>query len=229
MSGFFLVLEGPEGAGKTTLAAALADRMRRHGLDPVMVREPGGTPPAEHARQALLDPSSRLEPHVELLFVAAARAHLVQSIIRPALEAGRIVVSDRYELSTVAYQGAGRGIPAETVATVNQVATGGLRPDLTLVLDVPPDIGGTRQRSAGKSRDRFEREDGEFHERVYRAYRAASGPGIRHLDGRAEPGAVLEAAWGGLAEVRPETFGGRPVTFRGSEGGAAPHGRLEDA
>ncbi|MGE5926832.1 MAG: dTMP kinase [Gemmatimonadota bacterium] len=210
MSGFFLVLEGPEGAGKTTLAAALADRLRGRGLDPVMVREPGGTPPAEHARKALLDPESRLEPHVELLFVAAARAHLVQSIVRPALEGGRIVVSDRYELSTEAYQGAGRGIPAETVAAVNQVATGGLRPDLTLVLDVPPDIGETRQRAAGKSRDRFEREDAAFHERVYRSYRGAAGPGIRHIDGRAEPGAVLEAAWEALLEARPETFGGRP-------------------
>ena len=210
MSGFFLVLEGPEGAGKTTLAAALLERMRARGLDPVAVREPGGTPPAEHARRALLDPESRLEPHVELLFVAAARAHLVQSIIRPALEAGRIVVSDRYDLSTAAYQGAGRGIPAETVATVNQVATGGLRPDLTLVLDVPPDIGGDRQRAAGKARDRFEREDRAFHERVYQAYRAAVGQGIRQLDGTGSPEAVLEAAWRALAEARPETFGARP-------------------
>jgi dTMP kinase len=210
VSGFFLVLEGPEGAGKTTLAGALVERMRRHGLEPVAVREPGGTPPAEHARRALLDPESRLDPHVELLFVAAARAHLVQSIIRPALAAGRIVVSDRYDLSTAAYQGAGRGIPPETVATVNQVATGGLRPDLTLVLDVPPDIGGSRQREAGKARDRFEQEDREFHERVYRAYRSAAGPGIRHIDGTGAPGAVLDAAWTALAETRPETFGGRP-------------------
>ena len=210
MSGFFLVLEGPEGAGKTTLAGALADRMRRQGLDPVTVREPGGTPAAEHARQALLDPDARLDPHVELLFVAAARAHLVQSIIRPALDAGRIVVSDRYDLSTEAYQGAGRGIPAETVAAVNQVATGGLRPDLTLVLDVSPDIGGVRQRDAGKSRDRFEREDRDFHERVYRAYRAATGPGIRHIDGTASAAVVFEAAWAALAEAGPETFGARP-------------------
>lgn len=209
MSGFFLVLEGPEGAGKTTLAGALAHRMRLQGVEPVAVREPGGTPAAEHARQALLDPGSRLDPHVELLFVAAARAHLVQSIIRPALEAGRIVVSDRYDLSTVAYQGAGRGIPAETVATINQVATGGLRPHLTLVLDVPPDIGVGRQREAGKARDRFEQEDREFHERVFRAYRAAAGPGIRHIDGTATPGAVLEAAWTALVEADPETFGGR--------------------
>ena len=209
MNGFFLVLEGPEGAGKTTLAAAILQAMRARGLDPVAVREPGGTPAAEHARRALLDPESRLDPHVELLFVAAARAHLVQSIIRPALAAGRIVVSDRYDLSTAAYQGAGRGVPAETVAAVNQVATGGLRPDLTLVLDVPPGIGAARQRVAGKSPDRFEREDPEFHERVYGAYRDASGPGIRRIDATGSREAVLAEAWGALSEARPETFGGR--------------------
>jgi dTMP kinase len=206
VSGFFLVLEGPEGAGKTTLAAALLEAMRGAGLDPVAVREPGGTPAAEHARRALLDPDARLEPHVELLFVAAARAHLVQSIIRPALAAGRIVVSDRYELSTVAYQGAGRGIPLETVAAVNHVATSGLRPDLTLVLDVPPETGASRQRDAGKSRDRFEREDRGFHDRVYQAYRTAGGPGIRRLDGTLPPAAVLAAARSALIEARPETF-----------------------
>jgi dTMP kinase len=209
VTGFFLVLEGPEGAGKTTLATALLDGMRARGLDPVAVREPGGTPAAEHARRALLDPESTLDPHVELLFVAAARAHLVQSIIRPALADGRIVVSDRYDLSTAAYQGAGRGVPPETVAAVNQVATGGLRPDLTLVLDVPPGIGAARQREAGKSPDRFEREDREFHERVYRAYRNAEGPRIRRIDATASLQSVLAAAWSALAEVRPETFGDR--------------------
>jgi dTMP kinase len=109
----------------------------------------------------------------------------------------------------VAYQGAGRGLPAETVAAVNQVATGGLRPDLTLVLDVPPGTGTARQREAGKTRDRFEREDREFHERVYAAYRAAEGPGVRRIDGTASPTEVLDAAWSALAEASPETFGGR--------------------
>ena len=208
MTGFFLVLEGPEGAGKTSLAASLMEAMKSQGLDPVAVREPGGTPAAEHARRALLDPEARLEPQVELLFVAAARAHLVQSIIRPALAAGRIVVSDRYDLSTLAYQGAGRGVPLETVASVNQVATGGLRPDLTLVLDVPPEVGAARQRAAGKAPDRFEREDQGFHDRVCRAYRAIEGPGIRRIDGTGTPEAVLREAWQALAAARPETFGG---------------------
>jgi dTMP kinase len=209
VSGFFLVLEGPEGAGKTTLARALAERMRERGLDPVSVREPGGTPAAEHARRALLDPDSRLDPQVELLFVAAARAHLVQSVIRPALAAGRIVVSDRYDLSTMAYQGAGRGVPTGIVASVNQVATAGLRPDLTLVLDVTPETGTARQAAAGKARDRIEQEGPEFHERVRQAYREAAGPGVRHLDGSRKPELVLEAAWSVLGEVRPELFGGQ--------------------
>jgi dTMP kinase len=204
--GFFLVLEGPEGAGKTSLAAALVAAMQAEGLDPVAVREPGGTGPAEHARQALLDPASRLDPHTELLFVAAARAHLVQAIIRPALADGRLVVSDRYDLSTLAYQGAGRGLPAETVARVNEVATQGLRPDLTLVLDVPPSVGRARQASAGKARDRFEREDDGFHDRVAAAYQAATGPAVRHLDGTASRPEVLAAAWAALADARPETF-----------------------
>src|SRR5690606_34695584 len=194
MSGFFLVLEGPEGAGKSSLAAALAADLAAHGVQPVAVREPGGTPAAEHARKALLDPEAQLAPNVELLFVAAARAHLVQSVIRPALEAGRIVISDRYDLSTLAYQGAGRGVPKETVDLVNRVATGGLRPHLTLVLDVPPAVGAARQQAAGKARDRFEREDRGFHERVHEAYRAAGGPGVVLLNGTLPPAAVLEAA-----------------------------------
>lgn len=206
--GFFLVVEGPEGAGKTSLSAALVARMEQQGLHPVAVREPGGTPPAEHARQALLDPASRLDPHTELLFVAAARAHLVQAIIRPALAEGRIVVSDRYELSTLAYQGAGRGLSRDTVAAVNQVATGGLKPDLTLVLDLPPALGQARQRTAGKSRDRFEQEDDGFHDRVAAAYLAVSGPSVRHLDASLSQGEVLSRAWAALAEARPGTFGG---------------------
>ncbi|HET7602577.1 MAG TPA: dTMP kinase [Gemmatimonadales bacterium] len=198
--GLFIVIEGPEGAGKSTLAAALADRLSRAGHDVVPVREPGGTGPAELARQALLDPSSELDPETELLFVAAARAHLVQAVIRPALQAGRTVVSDRYDLSTMAYQAAGRGLPADMVTAVNRTATRGLTPDLTLVLDVPPGEGRRRQLAVGKGTDRFEREDAAFHERVRTAYQAASGAGIVHIDATATPQAVLAAAWAAVQE-----------------------------
>ena len=205
--GFFLVLEGPEGAGKSTLGASLAARMRGLGLDPVVVREPGGTPAAEHVRRAFLDPASRFEPASELLYVTAARANLVHEVIRPALGSGRIVVSDRFDLSTMAYQGAGRGIDRSTVELVNRVATGGLVPDVTLVLDVPARIGRARQAAAGKPQDRMEQEDPAFHDRVSAAYLEASGPGVYHLDADRPASEVLEAAWARLVSERPETFG----------------------
>jgi dTMP kinase len=206
--GVFIVVEGPEGAGKSTLAAALAARLREQGHDVVAVREPGGTPAAERAREALLDPAVHLDPNTELLFVTAARAHLVQAVIRPALEAGRVVLSDRYDLSTLAYQAAGRGIPLETVRQVNDVATGGLRPDVTLVLDVSPDEGRRRLAALGKGTDRIEREDDAFHARVRAAYRSAAGEGIVHL-APAGPGALVDAAWAALCSARPGVFGPR--------------------
>jgi dTMP kinase len=206
-AGFFLVLEGPEGAGKSTLGAALAARMRSRGIDPVEVREPGGTVAAEHVRQAFLDPACRLEPVSELLLVTAARASLVAEVIRPALDAGRVVISDRFDLSTAAYQGAGRGLEPATVALVNRVATQGLEPDLVLVLDLPAAAGRARQAAAGKAQDRMEREDPAFHERVATAYLGAAGPGIFHLDAARPAPDVLEDAWQRLLTLRPETFG----------------------
>ncbi|HEU5171281.1 MAG TPA: dTMP kinase [Gemmatimonadales bacterium] len=209
--GFFVVVEGPDGAGKSTLTAGLAERMRRHGVEPVVVRQPGGTPAAERIREAFLDPAVRFEPQTELLYICAARAHLVQEVIRPALAAGRVVVSDRYDLSTLAYQGAGGGLDPAVVASVNRVATGGLRPHLTLVLDIPPEIGLARQQAAGKDGDRLERQDPEFHRRVAAVYLAAGGEGVRHLDGTAAPAALLDAAWVEVAAAAPGIFGrGRP-------------------
>ena len=202
-AGFFLVLEGPEGAGKTTLAGALCERLRSAGLDPVLVREPGGTPAAEALRQELLHADRSWTPERELLYLATARADLVGQIIRPALEAGRMVVSDRYDLSTMAYQAAGRGLPFPMVSWVNTAATGGLRPDLTLVLDVPTEVGAARQLAAGKQQDRLDREPLEFHQRVAARYREERGPGVIHLDATLPPAELSARAWSAVLAARP--------------------------
>jgi dTMP kinase len=203
-AGFFLVLEGPEGAGKTTLAEALVARFRAAGVEPVTVREPGGTPVAEALRHALLERGGEWSAERELLYFVTARADVVTRVIRPALGAGKIVVSDRYELSTLAYQGAGRGLPAEMVAWVNRAATGGLRPDLTLIVDLPPELGEQRQQEGGKSRDRLDHEPIEFHRRVLERYRAERGPGVVHLDGALPRAELAAAAWAAVLDARPE-------------------------
>lgn len=207
MTGFFLVLEGPEGSGKSTLAKGLAARLRAAGTDPVVVREPGGTPAAEALRAELLRDDRAWTPEAELLYIAAARADLVARVIKPALTEGRVVVSDRFDLSTRAYQIGGRGLPASEVEWVNRAATGGLTPDLTLVLDVAPATGRKRQLAAGKDRDRLDREDPDFHERVAAVYRAATGTGIVHLDAAQPVAALGEAAWQALGRHRPDLFG----------------------
>jgi dTMP kinase len=205
--GLFVVLEGTEGSGKSTLAVALADRMRRAGLDPLVVREPGGTRAAEIARQALLDPDHHLGPVAELFFYLAARADLVQELIRPALRQGRVVLSDRFAMSTEAYQMAGRGLPAEVVLPANRAAAGGLVPDLTLILDLTPEAGQARQLAGGKRLDRLDRESWEFHRRVAEYYLAVRGEGVRHLDGALPPDRLLQSAWSEILGVAPERFG----------------------
>jgi dTMP kinase len=204
--GFFIVLEGPEGSGKSTLMGPLADRMRRSGVEPLVLREPGSTRAAEIARQALLDPEHPVGPLAELFLYLAARADLVQSTIRPALADGRVVLSDRYGLSTEAYQMAGRGLDPELVRAGNQAATGGLWPDLTLILDLPPEVGQARQLAAGKRQDRLDRESADFHRRVVDFYLAVKGDKVRHLDGRLPPDKLLQAAWSALRTAAPEIF-----------------------
>jgi dTMP kinase len=204
--GFFVVLEGPEGSGKSSLIGPLADRMRASGVDPIIVREPGSTRAAEIARLALLDPEHPVGALAELFLYLAARADLVQSAIRPALDAGRVVLSDRFALSTEAYQMAGRGLDRELVRIGNEAATGGIRPDLTLILDLDPELGQARQIAAGKRQDRLDRESLEFHRRVVNFYLAVQGEGVRHLDGRLLPDQLLQAAWLEVRTAAPGTF-----------------------
>ena len=193
--GGFLVIEGPEGAGKSTLVHALADRLRAAGRDAVLVREPGGTPVAERIREVLLDPAQPIEPVSELYLFLAARADLVARVIGPALAAGQTVIADRFQLSTEAYQCGGRGIDRALFLAANRAATGGLQPDLTLVLDLPPELGFDRIRQAGQGLDRIERAGREFHERVGAVFRNATGPGVAHLDAALPPEQLLRAAW----------------------------------
>jgi dTMP kinase len=204
--GLFVVLEGPEGSGKSTLAGPLADRMRACGVDPVVVREPGGTRAGEIARQAVLDPDHPVGPVAELFLYLAARAELVATVIGPALSAGRVVLSDRFTISTEAYQMVGRGLPAEVVLPANRAAAGGLKPDLTLILDLTPEVGRARQVAAGKRLDRLDAESLEFHRRVLEYYRSVRGEGVRHLDGTLPPDRLLQCAWEAVLAADPERF-----------------------
>lgn len=204
--GFFIVLEGPEGSGKSTLIGPLVARMRESQVDPVVVREPGGTRAGEIARQAVLDPEQHVGPVAELFFYLAARADLVETVIRPALAAGRVVLSDRFALSTEAYQMVGRGLDPTLVRTANEAATQGLQPDLTLILDLPAEIGQARQIAAGKRQDRLDRESAEFHRRVVQYYLAVQGKGVRHLDGRLPPDQLLQTAWSEVRAAAPALF-----------------------
>jgi dTMP kinase len=167
-TGVFIAFEGGEGAGKSSRAVALASRLRAAGHEVVLTHEPGDSRIGSHIRAILLDPANHgLDARAEALLYAADRAEHVASIIMPALDRGAVVITDRYIDSSIAYQGLARRLGAETIAELSRFATGGLLPDLTIVLDVPPIVG--RMRLAG-SPDRLEAESDEFHARVRLAY-----------------------------------------------------------
>lgn len=172
--GFFITLEGPDGCGKTTQTNLLARALQAQGLNPVVTREPGGTKFAEELRGVLLNPDYHVSPMTELMLFETIRAHHTDDLIGPALKAGKLVICDRYADSTVAYQGYGRMMDLKVIEQLNRLATGGLKPDLTLALDIPAAEGLRRVRE-GKGRgatDRMEREAASFHERVRKGFRA---------------------------------------------------------
>ncbi|TDF85567.1 dTMP kinase [Pseudomonas sp. H9] len=172
MSGLFITLEGPEGAGKSTNREYLAEHLRAQGVDVVLTREPGGTPLAERIRELLLAPSDELmDADTELLLVFAARAQHLAQVIRPALARGAVVLCDRFTDATYAYQGGGRGLSVARIATLEQFVQGELRPDLTLVFDLPVEVGLSRAAARGRL-DRFEQEGQAFFEAVRQAYLA---------------------------------------------------------
>jgi dTMP kinase len=172
--GFFLVLDGPDGSGKTTQAAKIAEWLRGQGYDVVTCRDPGGTALGERLRPILLDRSAvPISLRAEMLLYMTSRAQLVEEVIAPALAAGKLVVADRYLLANIVYQGTAGGLLEEEIALVGMVATSGLLPDLTLVLDVTPADAEAR---VGRSRDRIEDRPLFYKERVRAGFLAAAQP-----------------------------------------------------
>ncbi|MEK9626438.1 MAG: dTMP kinase [Gammaproteobacteria bacterium] len=170
MKGIFITFEGGDGAGKTTQINRLHGALEGAGISCLLTREPGGTEIAERIRDLVLLSDEPRTAITELLLIFAARAEHTREVISPALESGKWVLCDRYTDASYAYQGGGRGIPDETIAQVEAVATGGLKPDLTVLLDIGIDEGGHRINSREMDRDRFESEAIDFKRRVRDAY-----------------------------------------------------------
>jgi dTMP kinase len=192
----FITLEGPEGAGKSTNREYLAERLRAAGIEVLLTREPGGTPLAERIREVLLTPGDEvMNPDTELLLVFAARAQHLAEVVRPALARGAVVLCDRFTDSTYAYQGGGRGLSVERIATLEQFVQGELRPDLTLVFDLPVEVGLARASARGRL-DRFELEGRVFFDAVRQAYlkRAAADPARYLLVDAAQPLSQVQQA-----------------------------------
>lgn len=195
--GYFVTFEGGEGSGKTTQIRRLAAKLRALGHPVTVTREPGSGPLGPVFRRLLLA-STPLPNRCELFLFLADRAQHVETVVRPALARGRVVLCDRFEDSTTAYQGGGRGYPSALLSAANRAASGGLRPDRTFLLDVPPEVGIRRLSGRGESKDGLEREDIAFHRRVRAAYLALARREPRRvvkLDGTKEPAAVFEALW----------------------------------
>ena len=180
----FITFEGIDGSGKSTQLRMLASELRLRGREVVATREPGGTPLGGLLRNVVLEAEEQVDPMAELLIFAADRAQHVRALLRPALESGRVVLSDRYADATVAYQGAGRGFPSELIDEVVALATGGLMPDLTLIFDLTVDES-LRRAGPRQKQDRIDSEEAAFHTRVRDAYlkiAAAEPERVRVID-----------------------------------------------
>lgn len=209
MAGVFITLEGPDGAGKSSQSSLLAERVKQHGRQVVLTREPGGTRLGEGVRAVLLDLEGEGHTAVsDALLYNAARHHSVVEVIRPALERGDVVISDRYSDSTLAYQGYGGGAPVDELRAMQHLATGGLVPDRTVLLDVSVEHGLAR-RHAGPTEglNRFETSElhgADFHQRVRDGYleMAAAEPARwRIVDGSLEPDQVAAAVWAAVEDL----------------------------
>lgn len=202
----FIVFEGAEGSGKSTQVRLLGEWLDRQGVAHIVTREPGGTAVGEEIRQILLH-GSDIPAETELLLMNAARAVFVADVVRPALAAGKVVVADRFWLSSLAYQGYGRGLPLEEVRRICGFAAQGVEPDLTIVLDVPHEESAARR--ADRGADRIERAGTEFHQRVIEAYRLLpkAESNVMLLSGVGQPAEVQQRILGLLRSRFPETFG----------------------
>jgi dTMP kinase len=204
--GRLITIEGLDGAGKSTLAAALAQAIAERGAQVELLREPGGVALSEQIRGLVKDPSLRVGARAEALLYAAARAELVHERIEPALQRGGWVLLDRFVDSSLAYQGAARGLGFQDVRTINLFATGGVVPDRTLLLRISPATGRARQQTRGGKPDRLEREGESFFAAIAAAYEdlARSEPRrIRPLDGEQPPARVLEQALAEIEDLLP--------------------------
>jgi dTMP kinase len=202
--GRLITIEGIDGAGKTTLLSSLAAALKQRGIDVRPLREPGGVEAAERVRALVKDPALRIDARAEALLYAAARAQLVEEAVDPLLRAGAWILLDRFVDSSLAYQGAGRGLGIDAVASINEFATGGLRPDRTLLLTIDPVAGRARSRARAQPVDRLEREQKGFFAAVAASYLdlAERDPErIRTIDAEQPPDAVLAAALRELADL----------------------------
>src|SRR5437870_4819320 len=205
--GRFITLEGPEGAGKSSQLKALAHWLRSRGVEPVVTREPGGTAMGDRIREAMFGAHDHgILPLTEAFLMNAARAQHVQEVLRPALEAGKLVLCDRYVDATLAYQGYGHGLDLTTLRQLIALATGGLQPDLTIYLDVSAEVGLSRKlqaHGAGGEFNHLDRMDVAFHERVIAGYREliAAEPGRWRVIDAARPAEVIQDELRALVEA----------------------------